>query len=236
MITSGGKLERTLLNSAARDLTDPLILARQFADELELAGDATIESQGALKGLKQALDYSLAVTDQLHLASSLQLARQTPLLIEPVELNHVCLEACNTASQLTGMDIQANSNCRSAVALANTPLLRNIIQQFLLDRGRNGTVGVRLVQPRAGYSSIILTGIGYQADLKKTLNNIFSMQHVNPDASAPLVGSLNLLMASRAMELMDGQLLLYRGNNSNGNSNGNKIELRLPRSYQMSLL
>ena len=225
------------LAAATRDLTAPLVLLRQLSFELdELALPA--EAADTLARMQLTIDRTLAITDQLNWAGE-----STNVNLEPVQLAGLCYELSRDLAPLghelnCQLDFELPRRRHPVVAVGNYRALKEMVANFLTDALRysadqvDGRRIVRLrVANRPGEAAIQISDTGPAVNLTESLKRMRQLDTVNPTATRPLMGSLNLLMADRLLRAMNGHLEVH-----NGRRGGVTIRACLPASHQLSLL
>lgn len=229
------------LASAARDLTAPLVLLRQLSFQLDvqLSDNLSPEAKQTLDRMRVAIGRSFEISDQLKLA----LGSADNLALEPIQLNGLCVELKGETRALA-----KETNClvdfelprrQQVVAIGNYDALKTTLLGFLTDSlycypDKTKLTNDRIIRLRVGNKngqvSIAVSDGAGGINLTKALQMISNQNSVNPTGSRPLMGSLNLLLANRLVEAMNGKLAVH-----NHRGGGMTIETLLPISRQMSL-
>ena len=229
------------LTSAARDLTAPLVLLRQLSFQLDaqLSDNISPETKRTLDRIRTTIGRSFEISDQLKLA----LGPTGNLALEPVQLNGLCAELNGETRTLA-----KETNClvdfelprrQQVVAIGNYDALKTTLLGFLTDSlccypDKAKLTDDRIIRLKVGnkngQASIAVSDGAGGINLTKTLQMISNQNSVNPTGSRPLMGSLNLLLADRLVEAMNGKLAVH-----NHRGGGMTIETLLPVSQQMPL-
>ena len=225
------------LGAAARDLTAPLVLLRQLSFQLDgQLSDASGDSTGqVLERLRLTVGQTLKISEQLRL-------EQLPL--EPVQLNGLCCEVVREA-RLFGRHFDCRVDCelpsRTPVAVGNYQALRLMLLGFLTDavrysdsgdvQNRGRIVRLRVSGCRKGKVSLEVRDDGPGFNLAQSLRLAKDPTSNNPTINRPLMGSLNLLLADRLMQAMNGELAVSRRRRG-----GTILRASLESSRQLSLV
>ena len=242
MSVEGADFSSTALGAAARDLTAPLVLLRQLSFQLDgQLSDTSGDSTGqVLERLRLTVGHTLKISEQLRLA--LSEAEQLPL--EPVQLNGLCCEVVREA-QLFGRHFDCRVDCelprRTPVAVGNYQALRLMLLGFLTDavrysdsgdiQNRGRIVRLRVSGCRKGRVLLEVRDDGPSFNLAQSLRFAKDPASNNPTINRPLMGSLNLLLADRLMQAMNGDLAVSRRRRG-----GTILRASLESSRQLSLV